>query len=173
MLCFPVLFLSPLPLTLPNRKQMSGKMNLELQLYKELCFEALNGLRIQSPTSLLSFFCIFSLAAFCASVSIRLARTCRAAAYFSPTALISSSRRRMPSMAFCHCRTRSWRSACNRRKSAAVLSSSTCTFYICDARKQIIPTPRLGEKAQLGALAGSTAASWVLPKFPAKEGRLC
>lgn len=76
-------------------------------------------------TSWLSVFCIFSLAAFCDRASDRATRTCLAAAYFSPTALISVSRRRMPSMALCHWLTRSCRSACNCRNSSAVLSSST------------------------------------------------
>ena len=78
-----------------------------------------------SLTSSLYSFCILSLATFWDRTSILSARSCRALAYFPPMTFISSSRRRIPSTASCHCRTRPWRSSCSRRNSSAVLSSST------------------------------------------------
>mmetsp|Transcript_17066 Transcript_17066/g.59843 ORF Transcript_17066/g.59843 Transcript_17066/m.59843 type:complete len:583 (-) Transcript_17066:118-1866(-) len=81
---------------------------------------------ILDSVSVLSSCCCFSRSTWSCRMACFSSMSALACANRSPAAAISSSRRRIASMASCHCRTSCCRSACSWRNSSAVLSSSIC-----------------------------------------------
>mmetsp|Transcript_36112 Transcript_36112/g.86311 ORF Transcript_36112/g.86311 Transcript_36112/m.86311 type:complete len:204 (-) Transcript_36112:436-1047(-) len=81
---------------------------------------------ILDSVSVLSSCCCFNCSTWSCRIACFSSMSAFACAKRSPAAAISSSRRRIASMASCHWRTSCWRSACSWRNSSAVLSSSIC-----------------------------------------------